>query len=100
MKEASELVVVPDNQDLAGVEDRAVRSTDDADQHGKNKEANGFASKEEYRKQRQDDGERRVDGAHERLQDTEVHDRLERFPGTPSQVFTDAVEDHDRIVHR
>src|SRR5579884_2834420 len=99
LDEMSDLVVVPDHQNLAGVEDRAVRPADDADQHGENEEADRLAGEQEDRQQGQYHREGGVDRPHEGLQDAVVDDDVERLPGPPRRVLAYSVEDDDRVVH-
>ena len=99
-KKLADLPVLPDHQERAGNEDGGVGPGDDADQHRQDKVADGDAAEEEERRQREDDGEARVDRAVHGLQDAVVHHALEGLVGILDHVLAHPVKDDDGVVDR
>src|SRR6266545_7948668 len=93
------LELLPQRDDLRGIEDRGVRARDDPDEQREREVADRVAAEEEEREQRHEHRERRDHGPRQRLHDREVDDGVERLAHVQLQVLADPVEDDDRVVH-
>ena len=97
---AADVMLFPGYEYLACVEDRGIRSADDADEQRQDEGSCRFAAKQKERQQRKHDCERGVHRPNNRLRKTVVDDAFEGRVSLLRKILANAVEHYDRVVHR
>lgn len=91
---------MPPDGNRAGDGDGRVCSRNRADEEGEREAAKNFAAEDDERENREEYKPVGNDCARHRLIDRIIDQIVERLIAVQRQVFTDAVENNDRVVYR